>query len=174
MGRANAVHFEPWPKRWQTIMNDKERQELVRVYSTWEDTALVVALTSARGQYRPEVLVLIEAELGRRGLPVPVAVENAPQPARARKRLSWIKKGYIVICIWIILPVVPMLVTAPLEHAFGWEWNEGNSPVYAFALLMFVTVPTGLLAIAVLTIAALVAKWRAKREQDHNGQQPPP
>lgn len=160
-------------------MNDTERCNLVRVYSTWEDSALLTALTTGRSQYRPEVLPLIEAEVQKRSLTVPALVADVPRPASrctvlttvappvealpARKRLSWIGKGYIVIGVWMVFPVVPALVTAPFEQVLGWKWNEGNSPVHTFGLLMFLTVPTGLMAIVGLTIAVLVAKWRERR-----------
>lgn len=173
-------------------MDDTERQNLARVYSTWEDAALLAALTTGRSQYRPEVLPLIEAEAAKRKLPVPpppCATVPAPtQPGESAawgllrslrwKYMTWVGRGYLCLIAWTFLPMVPPLVAGAVAAIFGASLDEGavhpcvvlgcdiGGLLYAMGVMgwfVLLTFPTGVLGAVAFTIVVLVRRARKRR-----------
>ncbi len=133
-------------------MNDCEQQEHAALCSSWTDAALLAAVTTARGQHRPEVLPLIDAEVRRRklALPAPVAdVWQSANPTSKRATLATVASACFQRLRWKRLSWIGWVVLIPLAACVGgteaplvlpprqlqWTVDPGNPVIQAGDLM---------------------------------------
>ncbi len=169
-------------------MDNIERRERQLAYSSWEDSALLAAVTTNRCSYSDEELSLIEAEVQRRELliaPLPLTTNpKIPRPPRSLmqillcvlrwKEMTWISRGYLCIFGWTLFPLGSWLSAVVLSFVLGCtpRASEFECPlagsfvaaILSFMALMpwflFLTLPTGIIGAVVFTIVVAVRLFR--------------
>jgi hypothetical protein len=87
--------------------------------------------------------------------------------------------GYAVIVLWMLLPMISVFTASAIAEASGCSLDEGSAhpcmvsgtdigetlyTMFVLGWLFFLTVPTGLVALVLFTVAVLLAA-RARRKR---------
>jgi len=86
--------------------------------------------------------------------------------------------GYGIIVLWMILPMISVFTAGAIAEASGCALDEGSAhscivsgtdigdtlyTMFVMGWMFFLTVPTGLVALVVFTVIALVKRFRSAR-----------